>query len=823
MNDSDKALQEILPLIEKPSRYIGNEINSIKKYHSDSLLKIALAFPDLYEIGTSHFGMQILYNILNKREDTAAERVFAPAPDFAEYLKKSGTSLMTLESKKPLKDFDIIGFSLLYELNYTNMLSMLELSGIPFLAAERDEFFPILIAGGPCMANPEPVADFFDAIVIGDGEEVIVKLTDIFSDYKKNGKKDKKELLLRWANIEGVYIPSFEYGDNKVLRAIVSDLNDAPFPEKPIIPFAKPVHDRLRLEIARGCAHGCRFCQAGMIYRPVRERDLSKLIDVCEKSITATGYDDISLLSLSSGDYTCILQLIKTLMTHKKLEHTAFSMPSLRADSLTKEIMTYIKKVRKTGFTIAPEAGSQRLRDVINKKITYEDIELAVLNAASLGWRSIKLYFMIGLPTETDEDIIQIIELVNKLKKRVRGCNLNVSISAFVPKPHTPFQWTSQISLSESKNKLDFLKKNLTAHGVSLKWQDPEVSRIEGVFARGDRKLSHLLVKAFENGCVFDGWTDKFAITAWNKSFEQTGINPDFYTTRERDLKEPLSWDHIDIRVKKEFLIKEWEKALSQETTQNCVSGKCELCGVCDFENIKNRKAAFNVSEASLSDLNCSPLSALIEGGTKEEPKEYKKYALLFSKKGNAKYIGHLEMIKIFMRALSRADIPIKFSEGFHPMPKIAFKDTLPVGIESEAEYIYLQIESHMKPDIIIASLNKQLPEGFYIKDCFFKNFFKKNVDENEYKITSCKVFDNEKILFFDSCKEMIIETDASKGKIKKIDLKKAVKKIELKNENELYVVIVPFEEKIVRPFLILKNIFDFSDNDVKLARIVKV
>jgi radical SAM family uncharacterized protein/radical SAM-linked protein len=831
---NNKILQQILPLVEKPSRYIGGEINSIKKEHSKMLLKIALAFPDMYEIGTSHFGMQILYNILNQREEIAAERVFAPALDMAQKLKKNNIPLFTLESKKPLTNFDIIGFSLLYELNYTNILLMLSLSNIPFFAAQRDESYPLIIAGGPAMSNPEPIADFFDAIVIGDGENAIIQLSDIFLDYKKNGKKDKNELLQRWSEIEGVYIPSFfepEYDENgfqhlipkyenykKVMRAITTDFTNAPFPEKPIVAFAKPVHDRLRLEIARGCSNGCRFCQAGMIYRPVREKSVKNLITTCKNSIKTTGYEDISLLSLSTGDFSGILELIKLITNDDVFKHIALSMPSLRANTLNKYIMNYIKKVRKTGFTIAPEAGTQRLRDVINKKITYDEIETAVKDAFSLGWQVIKLYFMMGLPTETEKDILGIISLCKDLKKSIKRSKFNVSITTFIPKPHTPFQWTSQISLEESKEKLNFIKNNLKISGINLKWQSPDMSMLEGVWARGDRRLSNLLVKAFENGCVFDGWTDKLNMAAWNKSFDQTDINPDFYTTRKRDLKEPLPWNHIDVRVKKEFLIKELEKAYLGEITDDCKTENCNNCGVCDFEKIKpeilNNHQKQDVTKTTSFD-------AIYE--KKDSLKEYKKYEVLFSKKDSAKYIGHLEMVKIFSRALSRAGVAIKFSEGFHPMPKISFQDTLPVGMESLSEYMYLTVEDNIKPNDIVLLLNAQLPDGFNIHDCFIAGSLKKYTDENLYEITTNGILDKEKLALFNNQKECIMEIKRGKGKKRKIDLKKAVKKIEMTAANKLYISIAPVGQKTIRPAPVLKNIFGFSDDELKVIRVVKI
>ena len=570
---SIKTIEDILPLVEKPSRYLGGETNRVKKDFAGAELRFALAFPDLYEIGTSHFGMQILYHILNAHPSIAAERVFAPAVDMERHLRAAGLRLFSLESRQPLDRFDIIGFSLLYELNYTNMLTILELSGIPFYAAERGGDLPLIIAGGPCTCNPEPVADFFDAMVIGDGEAVTLQLAEYWLQWKKNGGNDKDELLKGWSQIEGVYIPSFfkagydecgfqtltpGYPDYAhVNRTVVTDLDRVPFPEKPVIPFGKPVHDRLRLEVARGCTRGCRFCQAGMIYRPVRERSPDSLLALCDQSVSNTGYEDISLLSLSTGDYGCIVPLMERLMSRFASRNVAVSLPSLRAGTLTPELMELIKTVRKTGFTIAPEAGSQRLRDVINKNISESEIVKTVKDAFELGWQVIKLYFMIGLPTETEADRKALVDLVQTLRKTRnatgRRGKINVSVATFVPKPHTPFQWASQLSLAESEDGIRRLQRQLKLPGIQLKWQNPQVSWLEGVWARGNRKLSRLLLAAYHKGCRFDGWSDQFRHELWRSAFEEQGVDPDFFTVRERDLCEPLPWDHIHTQVTKSF------------------------------------------------------------------------------------------------------------------------------------------------------------------------------------------------------------------------------------------------------------------------------
>ena len=727
MHMSIDSLDDILPFVEKPSRYMGSEINIVRKDPGRVKLRFALAFPDLYEIGTSHFGMQILYHILNADPNIAAERVFAPGMDMETLLRNTGRSLFALESREPIIRFDIIGFSLLYELNYTNILTILDLAKIPFLASERSLAHPLIIAGGPCTCNPEPIADFFDALVVGDGENVVLEMAGAWFRWKKNARADKESLLKRWSHIEGVYIPSFfkchiddrgiqtvtpRYSNyTKVRRAIVPDLDKMPFPEKPIIPFGKPVHDRLRLEVARGCTRGCRFCQAGMIYRPVRERSPDLLLSLSARSIAATGYEDISLLSLSTGDYGCIIPLMEHLMARFASDHVAVSLPSLRAGTLTPELMKLIKKVRKTGFTIAPEAGSQRLRDVINKNISEKDIIDTVKDAFNLGWQVIKLYFMIGLPTETDDDLEALVDLVKKLRK-IRGPQgrrgkINVSIATFIPKSHTPFQWAGQISLAESRSKINRLHEQLRLPGIQFKWQNPEVSRLEGLWARGDRRLSRLLIAAYKKGCRFDGWSDTFRYRLWQEALEEEGIDPDFFSAAKQDLNEPLPWDHIDSRVNKAFLKAEWEKAIDRFLTNDCRQGMCAQCGACDFREIKMK---------TYRDIQYEPFALC--GTPKHVATGSKTLSVYYAKLDQAKYLGHLEMVNVFLRALKRAEIPVVFSQGFHPKPKISFDDPLPVGIESRQEHFKLSVPGCVRPEDITRRLNAHLPDGLVVNSC---------------------------------------------------------------------------------------------------------
>ena len=822
-------LLDLLAAIEKPSRYLGSEINAVRKDPSRVKLRMALAFPDLYEIGTSHFGLQILYHILNRRPEIAAERVFAPALDMEAHLRKTGGRLFSLESHTPLERFDIVGFSLLYELNYTNVLTMLELGGIPWPAADRDARHPLVIAGGPCTCNPEPVAEFFDAMVVGDGEDVVAEMARAWIEWKESGAFDRQRLLKRWSELEGVYVPSFfepsydasglqtvvprfrEYPSVK--RAVVADLNAAPFPDRPVVPFGKPVHDRLRLEVSRGCTRGCRFCQAGMLYRPVRERAPGKLFDLALESLAATGYEDLSLLSLSTGDYGCIMPLLQRLMGRFADQRVAVSLPSLRAGTLTPELMELIKKVRKTGFTIAPEAGSQRLRDVINKTISEADIIETVRDAFQAGWRLVKLYFMIGLPTETAEDLKALVELVQKLRA-LRGPagrrgQINVSVACFIPKPHTPFQWTSQMVLTEAREKIGWVQKQLALPGLDVKWQNPEMSLLEGVWARGDRRLGRVLRAAHRRGCRFDGWGDQLKLSAWLEAFSETGIDPGFYTTRQRDLNEPLPWDHIDTRVSKAFLAAEWQKALAGAATGDCREGDCNACGCCDFERIQPRlQRATGIQPANFAVV--------------ESPVAYKKIQVHYSKTGPARFFGHLELVNIFLRALRRAGIPVKFSEGFHPKPRVAFDNPLPTGFESDDERMVITVPCGVSASELLAGLNPQLPEGLAIQRC--SESIEPLPARSTFRISpgpSLAESFGSSFVNYDSDQEL--EISSHKGKLKKIVLKDILKSVHVVGPACVDITLCSEPGQSVRPTEVLKQVFGFSAEDLLHIRFRKL
>jgi len=800
----------------------------VLKDWSQVRLKFALAFPDVYEVGMSHLGIQILYHILNASPDIVCERVFAPWPDMENLLRDRNLPLCSLESSRPLKEFDLLGFSLQYELHYTEVLTMLDLAGIPLRATDRDEKDPLIIGGGPCAMNPEPLADFFDLFVLGDGEEVVLEICREIIASRQRGET-KEELLSRLSTLEGVYVPSFfrpEYEPDgrikqivplkkdysTVVRRVIHDLDRGAFPSRPILPFMEVIHDRLNVEVARGCTRGCRFCQAGMIYRPLRERSPRQISEWVKAGLESTGYDEVSLLSLSTGDYSCIEPLLSSILDQTREERVAISLPSLRVETLTPSLIQQIQEVRKTGFTLAPEAGTERLRRIINKGNTEEDLLSTIHRVFAASWRLVKLYFMIGLPTEEEEDLRGIVSLCQKALRVARqskgSAQINVSISTFVPKSHTPFQWEPQSSTEEVQRRHRLLRQKLQRHGLRFKWADPRLSLLEGVFARGDRQLGGSLEVAHALGCRLDGWGEHFRYELWEEAFSRTGIDPSFYL-RRRMLDETLPWDHLDSRVSKYFLQEERKRAMQGAQTPDCRNASCNGCGVCyEVSGLRNRTA-------DRADVPVQESSANIRSqGASSPPRRFRSR---FVKFGPAKFFGHLEFSQMMIRAFRRARIPLVYSQGFHPLPKVSFGPPLPVGHESWAEFMDFHVQACLQPQEATSRINEVLPQGVTI------------LETQEIPLKTLSIFDNiitilYKVKLSDSSRLPREKADRFQEahsfpvfwsrKNKEIDLKKFVESSSLVDDRTMELGMRPGPEGTLRPEEALDFIFGWTEGE---------
>jgi radical SAM family uncharacterized protein/radical SAM-linked protein len=841
-----EILETVLPLVSKASRYLGNEINAIHKDLSKVELRFALAFPDVYEVGMSHLGFQLLYHLLNSQPHIACERFFTPWVDMEALLRENRIPLSSLESRTPLSQFHIIGFSLQYELGYSNILKMLALADIPLLAEERNDCYPLIIAGGPCTYNPEPLAAFFDAFVIGEGEEVILELCNTYLEWKKTNAP-KSILLDRLAAIDGIYVPTHFQVDyhadgtvkniinvkqagKKVVKGYVTNLDAAFSCTTPIVPYMQIIHDRISLEIARGCTRGCRFCMAGMIYRPVRERSLHNILELAETTLGSTGYEELSLTSLSAGDFTAIDTLLKKLMKQHQKNRTAISLPSLRAETLTRSLMEEIKHVRKTGFTIAPEAGTQRLRTVINKNLTEDEIMHTVAEVFAAGWQLIKLYFMIGLPTETQDDIEGIVALATKIRaigKKIRHCNqLNVSVSTFVPKPHTPFQWTAQLLPDEIREKQMFLMRHLKRPGIRLKWHNPEMSILEGVFARGDRRLSNVLIKAHQLGAGFDGWSEHFKPSVWDEAFAECKVDKYFYL-RARATDELLPWEHICCGVSVDFLKAEYQKALTGETTDDCRVTGCKNCGVCGIQQ---------PTPSYPSECTNPPVNSSFDSYPPDSPKTpIYRYRCHFSKSGSARFVSHLELSRCIIRALRRACMPINYTQGYHPHPRVIFYQALPVGIESECEFFDVELVQHIPPDIIVAHVNKHLPSGITmlsVEEIFLKKLFAPDIMVyQKYRARiplpecgtapSISAIDDALAAFL-KAEDFFIKTTKN-GSTVSINIRPLVSNLSLKDNDTIEITVNNTSGAMPRIGDILGEILELDDKQRKLLHITKL
>ncbi len=839
-------IERILPRVEKPARYIGGELNVIRKDPHTQNIKVCLAFPDVYDIGQSYLGFHILYHILNKKSGILCERTFAPWVDMEAEMRCENIPLWSLESMLPVAQFDVVGFTLQYELHYTTILNMLELAGIPIRAGERDGTYPLIIGGGPCCANPEPVADFFDAFLLGDGEEAFPEILDVIGRCRREGIS-KADTLRELTRIEGVYVPSLyracRGGDGSYIRTepvddrvpfpirsrIVEKLKPEYYPDRPLVPICEVVHDRLAVEIMRGCSRGCRFCGAGMVYRPRRSRPVNDIVQQVVRGIRSTGWEDVSLVSLSNSDYPGLENLVQQLGGALHGTKVSISLASLRADNFSVKMADTVAGGKRTSLTFAVEAATQRLRDVINKNLTEEQIFETLSTALTGGWNSFKLYFMIGLPTETEEDVLAIPEMLNRigsLLKKHHGRRVNVTISPFSPKPMTPFQWERQDSLGELERKYDLIRKNLRSRAIHLKMTNPHVSKLECLLGRGGRELGNVLVDAWKRGSRLDAWSEHFNREVWHRAFEQAGYDfPD-----SGDPIEPgtaLPWEHLDFGVDGAYFLSERERAYGGETTPDC-SDACQNCGPYASFCAEMKRATSPVSSVpeamKRTDTEDSYGRKRKRIGSRQVSTGLlgTRIRMKFTKSGAFRYTGHLDMVRVFDRTLRRSGIPIAYSQGFHPHPKLSFGPPLPLGMKSVAEYADFSLAT-VFPEIA-AELKKELPEGFALMDIRVVPERTESLNNiirfAEYRILGelddATVRKIEEVLAAES---IVIERTTKKG-TKSINLRPGIEALTVFEDRSGFAMLLSMElTKAAKPREVLEIIFG-EDIPVDVTRI---
>ena len=862
----DPVWNGILGRVTKPSRYIGGEWNEVVKDPANVELTFALGFPDVYEIGMSHLGYRILYSLLNDRDDTAAERVFSPWPDMAQELRDHGFPLASLETGRPLDQFDVVGFSLQYEMTFTNVLEILDLAGIPLRSADRGDDDPLIVVGGPVVFNVEPLADFIDLVFVGDGEEMIPEFLDRLKRLKSEGAS-RRTRIRESAAIEGIYAPELyalekqessgllipvASGDAPypVQRRILMDLDDYPFPDRIIVPHGEIVHDRVSVEIMRGCPVGCRFCQAGYVYRPTRERDPNQIRDTVVRSVRATGYDQFSLSSLNTGEYGSIQPIMFDLMDRFEPENVSISLSSMHASTITPELAQEVRRVRKSGFTIAPEAGTQRMRNVINKNLDEEQILTACRLAFEAGWDHIKLYFMIGLPTETDADIDGLVDLAHKIAdigRKIRGKTrrpyVTLSASSFIPKPETPFQWVGMDRIENLYRKQDRIAARVK-RGVRFKHHECETSFLEGVFSRGDRALCAVLETAWRNGARFDGWGEHFNLEAWKKAFEEHGVDPDFYAYTDLDPQGPLPWQVVHSKVNRKWLAIELKRALQEATLSVCGPKDCHGCAPFARDCVKgivtettgrpfdsdlpilSTPSAPGPGHAACSGVAppLAPRQAETRSIEDEDRPRYR-YRVRFEKRGHLRFLGHLDLVRMLLRALRRAGVPLVYSQGFNPKPRVSFGPALSLGLTSEGEYMDFESWKHIEPEELRGRVQAVLPAG--LKFVTIRSLHRgapklgDTIRAARYRVNHLAPADLERgIERFNSVSPITVERPGKNGKTRTFDLCRELETVEPIDGDALrFTLAIHHDGASVRPEEAVRGLLGDRIEDLRLVR----